>query len=111
VCNLGSVYASAGGSCGKDALATWRRELDRSRLKVDRRREDGWRGGKTGMVRKGVKRTGGLERHHPLCGGNKLKNPKKLTQSQHLKPSKSTSYGDRARPSPANERVALSAST
>jgi len=30
----------------------------RSRLKVDRRTEDGWRGGKTGMVRKGVKTTG-----------------------------------------------------
>jgi len=27
----------------------------RNRLKVDRKRKDGWRGGKTGMVRKGVK--------------------------------------------------------
>jgi len=43
--DLGSVYASAGGSCGEEALATRRRELDRGGLKVDGRREEGGRGG------------------------------------------------------------------
>jgi len=65
--DLGSVYASAGGSCGEEALAMRRRELDRDGLKVDGRREEGRRGqgwGKKGMVRKGTERRGGLERHH-----------------------------------------------
>jgi len=116
MCDLESVYASAVGSCGKEALAMYRRELDRSGLKVDGRREKGWRrGGKKGMVRR---RRGGLERLHSTPPAlwrqpthQSKKNPKKLTKSQHPKPSKSTSYGDRARLSPANERVAHSAST
>ena len=42
-------------------------------MKVDGSRDEGRRGGKKGIVRRGVEKRGGLEKlHHPLCGGNRL---------------------------------------